>query len=209
MSCRSYRLRPRTLREHRSTSRHHRPSLYSFRKSMFPRMPGRPLLNVVGETPRAIPATKSTCHRVAALLAESPHRALGCPVRLSFTANETLVTVTPRRLKHPHPLITRAPSLARLRLPLPRPPIARPTKLPPRTATRRVPTIIMDLQPRPRPSPPLLPASCTRTLHHRARPTGVRRLKKNMRTRTAPVVGETATPLHSRFRPVPASAYAW
>lgn len=204
-SCKSYRLRPRTLRERRSTSRRHRPSPYSSSKNMCPRMPGRPLPNVAGEArAQATPATKSTHLRVATVPVESLRRALGCPTRLSFTANAMAVIVILRRLKHHHPLITRALSPARPRPPLPRRPIARPTTLPPRTASQRAPTTT-DLQPRPRPSPPPSPASCTRTLHHPARPTVARRPKKSTPTLTAPTVGETAMRAHSRFLPVPAS----
>lgn len=199
---RSYRLRPKTLQGRRSTLLHRRPSPYSSNKSMFPRMPERRLPNVVDEVrAQAILVTKSMHPRAATPFVKSPpRRARGCRVRPSYTANARIVTIILRRLKR-HPLITLAPSRARLQQPLPRPLIVHRIKVPPRTASPRAPTT-MALQPRPLPSPPPSPVSCTRTLHHRVRPTVVRRLKKNTPTRTAPTVGETATRAHSHFPPV-------
>ena len=200
---RSYRSRPKTLQGRRSTLLHHRPSPYSFSKSTFPRMPGRRLPNVVDEVrAQATLVTKSMHPRAATPFVKSPpRRARGCRVRPSCTANARTATIIPRRLKR-HPLIILAHSRARLQQPLPRPLIVHRIKVLPRTASPRAPTT-MALQPRPLPSPLPSPASCTRTLHHRAHPTAVRRLKKNTPTRTAPTVGETATRAHSRFPPVP------
>ena len=201
MSCRSFKSRPKIPQGRHSIYLLRRPSPCSSNKSMCPRMPERRPPNVVGEVrAQAIPLTKSMHLRAATPFVKSPlHQVRACHIRPPCTATARVETIIPRRPKH-RPLITLAPSRARLRQPLLRLRTVRRIKVLPPMASRRVPTT-MALHLRPLPSLPLSPASCTRTLRRRARPTVVRRLKKSMptQTQTAPTVGGTATRAHSRF----------